>query len=100
MTKPTIRLERPAKTDQPAHLCSLIIFLADRKCLLQPSDYSERNKQELLPYWVDVQADQHLSMSNRSYCRCCYCWLIYFQIKHSKAPDKVVAEMTVWNIFH
>ena len=27
---------RPAKTDQPAHMCNLIRVFADRMCLLQP----------------------------------------------------------------
>ena len=36
MTKHTKGLVRPAKTDQPAHLRSLIRAFADRMCLLQP----------------------------------------------------------------
>ena len=47
-------------SDQPAHLPSLIRVFADRMCLLQPPDYSKRDKQEPLPYWVDVQADSGL----------------------------------------
>ena len=45
-------------SDQPAHL--------------QPPGYPKRNKQEPLSYWVDLQADLHLScsqMSNRRFCR-------------------------------
>ena len=29
---------------------------ADRMCLLQPPDYTKRDKQEPLPYWAAVQA--------------------------------------------
>ena len=60
-----------AKTDQPACLYSLIRVLADRMCLLQPPGYLKRNKQEPLPYWVDVQADLSLCWLHRSYCRFC-----------------------------
>ena len=38
MTKPTKRLLLPVKTDQPAHLRSLI-SLPDHMCLLQPLGY-------------------------------------------------------------
>ena len=56
---------------QPAHLCSLIRVLAGRLCLLQPSGYPKRDKQEL-SYWVNVQAYPYLCWSHRSYCRFCH----------------------------
>ena len=56
-TKPTIKLMRPAKTDQPAHPRSLIRVFADRLCLLQPPGYQKRDEQEPLPYRVHLQAD-------------------------------------------
>ena len=36
---------------------------------LQPSGYPKRDEQEVLPYWVDVQADLNLLWSYRSCCR-------------------------------
>ena len=57
MAKPTLRLVRPANSDQPAHPRSLIRVFADRMCLLQLPRYPKRDIGELLPYWVDVQAD-------------------------------------------
>ena len=41
-------------SDQPVHPCSLIRVLADCMFLVQPLGYPKRNKQELLPYWVDI----------------------------------------------
>ena len=69
--KPTTRLVRPAKTDQPAHPRSLIRVFADRMCLLQSPDCSKRDKREPLSYWVDVQADMSLCWLRISYCRFC-----------------------------
>ena len=57
MTKPTIRLV------QPAHPHSLIRVLTDRMCFLQPLGYLKQDKQELLPYWVAVQANLGLYFS-------------------------------------
>ena len=51
MTKPTIRLVRPAKT--------------------QISSDPKRDTREPLPYCLDVQADLRLCWSHRSYCRFC-----------------------------
>ena len=45
---------------QPAHPRRLIRVLADRMCLLQPPGYPKRDKGEVLPYLVDVQADLRL----------------------------------------
>ena len=61
---------RPAKTDQPVHPRGLIRVYADRMCLLQPSGYPKRDKQEPLPYCVNVRADQSFA-GHRSYCRFC-----------------------------
>ena len=59
-------------SDQPAHPRSLIRVFADRICLLQPPDYSNRNKREHLLFWMDVHADPSLCWSHRSYCRFCH----------------------------
>ena len=64
LTKPTIRLVRPAKTDQPAH--SLIAWAFYSLQAIQ-----KRDKREPLPYWTDVQADLSLYWSYWSYCRFC-----------------------------
>ena len=64
-------------SDQPAHQRSLIRVFADGMCLLQPQDYPKKDKWEPMPYWVDVQADESLCWSNRSYCRFCLA-LAYF----------------------
>ena len=58
-----------AKTDQSAHPRSLMGVFADRMCLLQPPGYSKRNKREVLPYWVNLQADLSLCWSHWSYCK-------------------------------
>ena len=47
-------------SDQPALLYSLIRAFPDCMYLLQPPGYPKRDKQEPLPYWVDVQADLSL----------------------------------------
>ena len=60
-TKPTIRLVQPAQSDQSF----LIAYVFYRLWAIQ------RDKQESLPYWVDVQADLSLYWSHRSYCRLC-----------------------------
>ena len=52
-------------------LRSLIKVFADRVCFLQRPGYLKRDKRELLPYWVDVQADLSLCLSHRFYCRFC-----------------------------
>ena len=70
-TKPTIRRATSEVSDQPMHLCSLIRVFTDHMFLLQPPGYPERDKRELLLYWVDVQVDLCLSWSHRSYCRFC-----------------------------
>ena len=71
-TKPTIKTFAISEdSDQPAHPRSLIRVFADRVCLLQPPGYPMRDKRELLPYWVDVQADLSLCWLRRSYCRFC-----------------------------
>ena len=59
-------------SDQPARPRSLIRVFADRMCLLQPPGYPKRDKQEPLPYWVDVQVDLSLCWSHTSYCKFCH----------------------------
>ena len=71
MTKHRIRPLRPVKTRISLHTCSLIRVFADHMCLLQPPGYPKTDKQEPLPYCVDVQADLSLCCSHRSYCRFC-----------------------------
>ena len=58
-------------SDQTAHPRSLIRDFADRMCLLQPPGYHQRDKQEPLQYWVDVQAGLSLCWSHRSNCWFC-----------------------------
>ena len=62
---------QPAKTQTSLRICSLIRVFAYRMCLLHPSGYPKRDKQEPLPCWLDVQADLSLCWSHRSYCRFC-----------------------------
>ena len=57
-------------SDQPAPPRSLIRVFADRMCLLQSLGYPKTDKQEPLPYWVDVQ-DLSLCSLHRFYCRFC-----------------------------
>ena len=59
-------------SDQPAHLQNLIRIFADCMCLLQPPDYSKRNKREPLPFCVDVLVYMSLCWSHMSYCRSCH----------------------------
>ena len=47
-------------SDQPAYPCNLIRVFADRMPLLKPLGYPKRVEREPLPYWVDVQADLSL----------------------------------------
>ena len=63
-------------SDQPAHPYSLVRVFADRTCLLQPLGFPKKDEQELLPYWVDVQADLSLCWLHKSYCGFCHDWLI------------------------
>ena len=70
-TKPTIRLARPANSDQPAQPRSLIWVFTDRMCLLQHLGYPKKGKREPLPCWMDVQADLSLCWLHRSYYRFC-----------------------------
>ena len=60
MTKPTIRLVRPAKSQISLHIHTVWWVFADRICLLQHPGYLNRDKQEHLPYWMDIQADLSL----------------------------------------
>ena len=77
MTKPTIRLVRPAKTMIRRSV------LADHMCLLQLPGYQKRDKQELLSCWVDVQADLSLCWLLRSYSGFCRA-LAHFQVVKGK----------------
>ena len=63
-TKATIRHATGEDSDQLAYLRSLIRIFADGMCYLKPTGYSKRNEQELLPYWMDVQADLSLCWSH------------------------------------
>ena len=47
-------------SDQPAHPSSLIRVFTDHMCFPQPPGYLKKDKQDLLSYWVDVQADLSL----------------------------------------
>ena len=58
-------------SDQPVPPRNLIRVLTDRMWLLQPPGYLKRDKQESLPYWVDIQHDLNLCWSHKSYCRFC-----------------------------
>ena len=58
-------------SDQPVPPCNLIRVLTNRMCLLQPPGYPKRDKQESLPYWVDIHADLSLCWSHKSYCKFC-----------------------------
>ena len=75
MTKPTMRLVRPAETQISMSICTVWSVFADRMCLLRPPGYPKRDKREPLPYWVDVQAALSLCWSHRSYCRFCHALL-------------------------
>ena len=55
MTKPTVRLVQPAKTQVSLHISSLIRVLADRMFLLQPPGNPKRDKQEILPNLMAIQ---------------------------------------------
>ena len=55
-------------SDQTAHMCSLCWSYV----LSTASWQSMRDKQEVLPYLVDVQADLSICWSHRSYCRFCH----------------------------
>ena len=74
------RLVQPVKIHISLCICSLIRVFADHMCLLQPPGYPKRDKQEPLPYWMDVQTDLSLCWSHASYCRfshalaCVICW--------------------------
>ena len=80
-TKPTIRLERAAKTQISLHFRAVYSRdLADCMCLLQPLGYSERNKQEPSPYWVDIKADLSLCCRKGLIVGFVVRWLISFHI--------------------
>ena len=59
-------------SDQLAHQRSLIRVFADRISLLQPPGYPKGDKQEPLPYLVDVKADMNLRWSHMSNCKLCH----------------------------
>ena len=69
MTKSIIRRATSEDSDQLAHSRSLIRVFADRMCLLQSLGCPKRDRQEPLPYWVDVHTDMSLCWSHKSYCR-------------------------------
>ena len=68
-TKPTISFVRPAKTQVSLRNRAVWSVFTDRMYLLKPPDCQKRDKRELLPYWVNVQAEMSLCWSHRSYCR-------------------------------
>ena len=61
-----------ATIDQPAQPRNLIRVFADRVCLLEPPGYPKTDKQDLLAYQTDVQADLSICWSHRSYRRFCH----------------------------
>ena len=69
-TKPTIRLVTSKDSEQPAHPRRLIRVFADRIFLLKPIGYQTRDEREPLPYWVDIQVDLSLLVT-QVYCRFC-----------------------------
>ena len=82
MTKPTLGLVQPVKTqNQPAYPCSLRV-LADCMCFLQSPSYPKKDEREPLVCWVDIQADQSLCWSHRSYCRFCHALVHIFLFLH------------------
>ena len=57
MTKPTIRLVRPAKPQISLRICRVWSEYLLIACAFYSLKAVQRGKQEPLPYWVDVQAD-------------------------------------------
>ena len=53
--------DQPVQTDQSIHWSHVLSTVSPK-----------RNKQEPLPYYVDVQAGLSLCWSHRSYCRVCH----------------------------
>ena len=105
MTKPTTRLVQPAKTwiSLPIRTVWSESF-AEGMCLIQTSGNPKRDEQELLLYWVDVQADLSLCWSHRSYC--VLCWLIslrkhaYSNILKILLPKNENFQLKISDIFH
>ena len=65
-TKPTIRLVRSEKTQ----ISLRIRAVWSESSLIVCAVYSQRGiNREVLPYWMDVQADRSLCWSYKSYCR-------------------------------
>ena len=55
--------------------------------ILYPPGYSKTNNRDLLPYWVDVQADLSLCWSHRSYFRFC-CSLAHISLLYEEIPPR------------
>ena len=64
---------------QPAHLCSLIRVFTDCYYLLQRPGYPKRDEWQPLPYWVDIQADLTLLVTQVLCDKIGFvvCWLKY-----------------------
>ena len=90
------------KCAQPVkHLRSLIWVFLDRMCLLQPPDCPKWDKQEPLPYWVDVQADLSFCRLYRCQCRLSRTLSMFFKtdsICHSSLPRTVLEKVTLTTI--
>ena len=57
-TKAAIRRARtPAKTRISLCIRAVRSVFSDRMCLLQSRGYQKRDEQEVLSYWVDIQAN-------------------------------------------
>ena len=59
-------------SDQHVHPRCLIRVFADHMCPLQLPGYPKKDKQEPLPYCMDVQVDLSLCWLIRSYCSICH----------------------------
>ena len=85
MTKLTIRLVRPAKTQISLRIRAAWSECTDRMCLLQPQGYPKRDKREPLPYWVMYRLiwvfDGHTGLIVGFVLR----WLIYLKGKPTQS---------------
>ena len=66
------RTKKPTPTIRHSTAKTPVSLLIAFRCLLQPPGYPKRDKQEPLPYWVNVQASLILYLSHRSYCNFCH----------------------------
>ena len=80
--KQTYNKTRAARedSDQPVHPHSLIRVFTDHMCLVQSPGYLKRDRQEPLPYCVNLQTDLSICWSHRSY-SFIVCLLKYLRFK-------------------